>query len=141
MTCKIVNCPAACYCLPTTVSCPGSGSTTTSCSGTISWGAESSGMQTGHCANNVTVYRCAKGYYSSEASGPARVYTSDDITCTICPGGIVRPRPGTNCVGTAATTNDAGVYSITECYIPKDSDMCDPTGTYQFKDRNCRYTQ
>lgn len=149
VTCKYVDCPTTCYCLPTTASCPSSGSTTTlSCSGAISWGEVSSGLQIGVCENKALVYRCSQRYYfimtgtAPRPPRPGSAYSSTEITCNLCPGGRPStPRPGVNGINTLATTPGIGIYEITQCYIPMNSDMFDVFGTYQFKDQDCSYTE
>ncbi|MCM1294921.1 MAG: hypothetical protein NC311_05210 [Muribaculaceae bacterium] len=156
-TCYNTECSTGCYCIPDSSYCPSSGSTTTSCSGKITWGAASSGLEVGLCSNNVTVYRCAQGYYYAIATSggaprpprPGEEYVSREIDCVRCPQmgqtaedvsgdrPVRPPRPGS----TASTNPGAGLYELVQCYIPMNSDVLDDTGVYQFKDENCFYTK
>lgn len=143
VSCYNTECSSGCYCIPDSSYCPSSGSTTSACSEPIRWGNVSSGLQTGLCSNNVAVYRCDKAYYYNlvAVSGaprpprPGSAYSTQGIDCVRCPGMI--PRPG----NTAATNAGAGLYEITQCYIPMNSDMTDGVGVYQFMDEDCFYAE
>ena len=77
----------------------------------------------------ICEYRCADGYY-----GGGRDYSySSTVTCTKCP---------TKTGGTIGKYSTDGVVSttITDCYIPAETNNTDTTGTWQFT-QNCKYTQ
>lgn len=69
------------------------------------------------CISVNKTYRCAAGYYGTTTNGTSG--------CTKC------PTPGTSNTGTNT--------SMTQCYIPADTEMSDSSGTYIYT-KNCYYS-
>lgn len=73
-------------------------------------------------------YPCDDGYYTDWSTGTGK--------CTICPanGNIAAQLPQSNAVALSVSGE------ITDCYIPKNTNYSDNTGTYQYTS-NCYYAK
>lgn len=97
---------------------------------TSSWSNHSTGYQKRTVANcntltcicsKKTEYRCAEGYYGSSTNG-----TSGCIKCPSLDG--------------ISGNSASGTQTITNCYIPANTNLSDSAGTYVFTPSNCYYS-
>jgi len=75
------------------------------------------------CKLMGTNYRCAAGYWGSSTNGTSG--------CDECPG-LDSYHPG--------KSNPGNNTNITDCYIPKNINITDDTGTYHFTS-DCKYSE
>lgn len=125
-------------CRVTWYSCKKASIATTPCEGlpcedmTSSTYQSYSGTSTNHnltrcdVSRNICLYVCKKNYYARLTS-----VVGSPRTCSVCPS------VGNNNV--KGYTTSYGADSITECYIPGNTDITDNTGTYRFTS-NCYYS-
>lgn len=72
-------------------------------------------------ATGPAQYGCEAGYYSSKGSG-------ESMTCTLCPS-----------LGTRRGNSEIGNVNVTGCYVPKNTNFTDESGTYHFTS-DCYYS-
>ncbi|MDE5615478.1 MAG: hypothetical protein K2I81_01445 [Alphaproteobacteria bacterium] len=153
-TCLLYLCDGSCSCR--TTSCATIAPIercTTSCFSSISWGIPNyTGRQTGTatlstasgCSNcATTLYRCADGYYATNAGTflefgvPAGTTSNSDLTCAACPKAS---DDSTLYIGAASyVASKEGLAAQSDCYIKANSEIPTEAGKYVYTS-NCSYT-